>query len=138
MSNNYKYIILLMLLFNMYLIVIIKLKSFGPCFVLKQPLGITGVLELRNRDSVAMSIESQFEKKPYLDFQLSSGQVLLPLQLDKDKKEVNVLRVPIIFTPRETIKYDETIILDINNLHKIEVKITGEGYFNKYTIFDNK
>jgi len=55
--------------------------------------------------------------------------VLLPLQIDKDKKEINVLRVPIIFTPRETIKYDETIVLDINNLHKIEIKLVGEGYY---------
>lgn len=117
------------ILFFEYKIFKFFLKSFGPCFVLKQPLGITAVLELRNRDSVAMSIESQFEKKPYLDFQLSSGQVLLPLQIDKDKKEINVLRVPIIFTPRETIKYDETIVLDINNLHKIEIKLVGEGYY---------
>lgn len=41
-----------------------------------------------------------------------------------------MLRVPIIFTPRETIKYEESIILDINNLHKIEIKIIGEGLFN--------
>jgi len=35
--------------------------------------------------------------------------------------------VPILFTPRECIKYNETIVLDINNLHKIEIKVKGEG-----------
>jgi hydrocephalus-inducing protein len=81
--------------------------DFGPCFVLKQPLSTTVYLEMRNRDNSAMSIESSFDKKPHLDFQLANGQVLLPIQLDKDKKETNVLRVPIVFTPREAIKYEE-------------------------------
>lgn len=35
--------------------------------------------------------------------------------------------MPIVFTPRETKFYKETIKLDINNLHKIDVMITGEG-----------
>jgi hydrocephalus-inducing protein len=62
--------------------------DFGPCFVLKQPLPITKVLELRNRDQSAMAIEYIFEKKPHFDVQLASGQVLLPLTLEtlKDKK----------------------------------------------------
>jgi hydrocephalus-inducing protein len=41
--------------------------DFGPCFVLKQPLPITKVLELRNRDTSAMAIETNFEKKPHFD-----------------------------------------------------------------------
>lgn len=71
-----------------------------------------------------MSIETLFEKKNYLDFKLASGQVLLPLQIDpKDKSELNILKVPILFTPRETKFYKETIKLDINNLHKIDINI---------------
>lgn len=31
--------------------------DFGPCFVLKQPLPVTTYLEIRNRESTAMSIE---------------------------------------------------------------------------------
>ena len=42
---------------------------------------------MKNRDNTAMSIETLFEKKNYLDFKLASGQVLLPLQIDKDKSE---------------------------------------------------
>lgn len=88
--------------------------DFGPCYVMKSPLPITALLEMRNRDNTAMSVESLFEKKPFLDVQLASGQVILPLQIEstKDKrglietKEFNVLKVPIVFTPRETIKYD--------------------------------
>lgn len=49
--------------------------NFGPCFVLKQPLSVSTVLEIRNRDNAAMSIETLYERKPYLDFQLASGQV---------------------------------------------------------------
>jgi hydrocephalus-inducing protein len=42
-------------------------------------------------------------------------------------RELNVLKIPITFTPRECTKYDESVIVDINGLHKIEVKIIGEG-----------
>jgi len=37
------------------------------------------------------------------------------------------LKIPIVFTPRECRKYEETITFDLNGLHKIDVKITGEG-----------
>lgn len=37
------------------------------------------------------------------------------------------LEVPIIFTPREIKKYQETISFDFNNLYKLDVVITGEG-----------
>ena len=35
--------------------------------------------------------------------------------------------MPIIFTPRDYIKYSETITLNINNLHTIDIQIKGEG-----------
>ena len=34
---------------------------------------------MMNRDNSAMSIETLFQKNPYLDFKLDSGQVLLPI-----------------------------------------------------------
>ena len=37
------------------------------------------------------------------------------------------MKIPIIFIPRESRKYDETITFDINGLHKIDIKISGEG-----------
>ena len=37
------------------------------------------------------------------------------------------MKVPIVFTPRDIMKYEETIQLDINNLHKMELKVMGEG-----------
>ena len=102
--------------------------NFGPCFVLKQPLPIMKELEMKNRDNAAMSIETFFEKKTYLDFQLASGQVLLPLQYEKNtQKELNILKIPVVFTPREFMNYEEIISLDINNLFKIDLKIQGEG-----------
>ena len=35
--------------------------------------------------------------------------------------------MPIVFTPRDYIKYSETITLNINNLHTIDIQISGEG-----------
>jgi hydrocephalus-inducing protein len=52
--------------------------DFGPCFVMRQPMPKTVMLEITNMDNSAISIETNFEKKPYLDVQLSPGQVLMP------------------------------------------------------------
>ena len=41
--------------------------DFGPSFCLRQPMPKTFILELVNADDSAISIESTFEKKPYLD-----------------------------------------------------------------------
>lgn len=41
---------------------------------------------------------------------------------DQDK-----LNIPILFTPREIKKYEETVTLDFNNLYKVDVLIKGEG-----------
>ena len=65
--------------------------DFGPSFVMRQPMKKVAVLEMRNHDEEAISIESIFEKTPYLDVQLPPGQVLLP---------THSIEVPIIFTPR--------------------------------------
>ena len=97
--------------------------DFGPCYVLKQPLAKTAMLEIRNLDTSAMSIETLFDKTNYLDVQLAPGQVILP----STKPNENILKVPIIFNPRELTKYQETVEFDINGLHKIGVKLRGEG-----------
>ena len=80
------------------------------------------ILEITNMDNSAISVETNFERKPYLDVQLSPGQVLLPFSQNNEK-----LEVPIIFTPTEIKKYSETITFDFNNLYKIDVVLTGEG-----------
>lgn len=38
-----------------------------------------------------------------------------------------MLKVPIVFTPRDCIKYNETVSFDINGLNRIDVEIKGEG-----------
>lgn len=48
--------------------------------------------------------------------------MLLPFDQNKD-----ILKVPFVFTPRDIEKYEETVLLDINGLHTMEVKIKGEG-----------
>jgi len=85
-----------------------------------KPMPITKNLEITNMDSSAISIETDFEKKNYLDVQVVPGQVLMP---DKSEK----LEIPIYFTPREIKKYHETVKLDFNGLYFIDINITGEG-----------
>jgi hypothetical protein len=82
-----------------------------------------------------MSIESLFKKTDYIDVKIPSGQVVLPLEIAevknkkgvKDRVEKNLLKIPIVFTPREYMRYDEDLIFDINGLNKIIVKVKGEG-----------
>lgn len=97
--------------------------NFGPQFFLKRPLPVKTFLEIRNRDKTAMSLECNYEKTAHLDVQLANGQVLLPMAGKND----NTLKVPIVFTPRDIEHYEDTIQLDVNGLHSIEVKIKGEG-----------
>lgn len=47
--------------------------DFGPCFVMNQPMPKTAILEMKNFDNTAISIETLFERNPYLDVQLSPG-----------------------------------------------------------------
>eukprot|EP01022_Parablepharisma_sp_SALTPOND_P020800 TRINITY_DN386_c0_g1_i3.p1 TRINITY_DN386_c0_g1~~TRINITY_DN386_c0_g1_i3.p1 ORF type:complete len:4093 (+),score=589.86 TRINITY_DN386_c0_g1_i3:873-13151(+) len=97
--------------------------DFGKCFVMRQPLSKTKVLEMKNNENTALSVDLMFEKKPHLDVQLNPGQVLLPhTEAGKEK-----IAVPIIFTPRDIAKYEETIMFDFNGIHKASVVITGEG-----------
>jgi hypothetical protein len=82
-----------------------------------------------------MSIESLFKKTDYIDVKIPSGQVVLPLEIAevknkkgvKERVEKNLLKIPIVFTPREYMRYEEDLIFDINGLNKIIVKVKGEG-----------
>lgn len=42
-----------------------------------------------------------------------------------ERVEKNMLKVPIVFTPRDLKKYNEDIVFDINGLNKMIVKIKG-------------
>lgn len=65
-------------------------------------------------------MESNFEKKVYLDFPVVPGQVLMP---GEEKIEI-----PITFTPRELREYHEVIKLNFNNgLYFIDVVVQGHG-----------
>jgi len=102
----------------------VKLNShtfdFGQCFVTAQLAPIKKMLEITNLDAQAISLETEFEKKTYLDFPVIPGQVLMP---GEDEK----VKIPIIFTPREIRKYSETIKLDFNGLYFVDLAITGQG-----------
>ncbi len=60
---------------------------------MSQPVPIKKMLTITNTDNQAISVESSFEKKVYLDFPVVPGQVLMP---GEEKIEI-----PITFTPRE-------------------------------------
>jgi len=92
--------------------------DFGNCFVTAQPTPIKKMLEITNQDIAAISLETNFQKKPTLDFPLIPGQVLMP---------ESKLEVPILFTPREIKKYSEVITLDFNGLFTIDINVTGSG-----------
>ena len=78
------------------------------------------MLEITNQDSQAISLESDFEKKTYLDFPVIPGCVLMP-------GDENKMSIPIVFTPREIRKYEETIKLDFNGLYFVDLLIKGQG-----------
>ena len=90
--------------------------DFGQCFVTSQPTPIKKMLTITNIDNQAISVESDFEKKIYLDFPVVPGQVLMP---GEEKIEI-----PITFTPRELKQYHEVIKLNFNNgLYFIDVVV---------------
>ena len=60
--------------------------NYGPIFVIKNPLKKILNLEVINFEEKAMTIETLFVKKPYLDVQLSPGEVLLPNKPKNDPK----------------------------------------------------
>lgn len=105
----------------------VKLSSttvdFGPCFVSRQPVALKRMLVVNNIDSSAISIETDFEKKPHLDVLLTPGQVLMP----DSNGEADKLQIPILFTPREIKGYSEVVTFDFNNLYKVDVLVKGEG-----------
>lgn len=78
------------------------------------------MLTITNIDNQAISVESNFEKKVYLDFPVVPGQVLMP---GEEKIEI-----PITFTPRELKQYHEIIKLNFNNgLYFIDIVVQGQG-----------
>jgi hydrocephalus-inducing protein len=97
--------------------------DFGPCFVSRQPVAIKKLLTVSNVDSSAISVETDWVKKPHLDVLLTPGQVLMPEGSD----DVEKLQIPILFTPRDIKAYHEKFTLDFNNLYKVDVVVKGEG-----------
>ena len=81
-----------------------------------QPVPQKKTLTITNVDNQAISVESDFEKKVYLDFPVVPGQVLMP---GEEKIEI-----PITFAPRELRSYHEHIRLNFNNgLYYVDVTV---------------
>lgn len=80
-------------------------------------------MSVSNIDSSAISVETDWVKKPHLDVLLTPGQVLMP----ESAEAVEKLQIPIMFTPRDIKSYYEKFTLDFNNLYKVDVIVKGEG-----------
>ena len=61
-----------------------------------------------------------------MDVQMVPGKVLMPIDASEPEDE-SKLEIPILFTPRELKKYEETVVFDFNNLYTVQVNIKGEG-----------
>jgi hypothetical protein len=73
------------------------------------------MLTITNIDVQAISVESDFEKKIYLDFPVVPGQVMMAGES---------IEIPITFTPRELRTYNEVVKLNFNNgLYFIDVVV---------------
>ena len=146
--------------------------DFGPIFVMKNSIKRVLNLEIINHESKTMNIETTFIKTPFLEVQMSPGEILLPNKTKKAisqrkklkfrsnkkrgnskrksklklpqirtisnrnlinknktpvKNQLEIKRIPIVFSPRDVKKYKEKITFIINNNHEIHVEIRGEG-----------
>ena len=96
--------------------------NFGPCYVMRQPVPNTQIITVKNMDKEALTIESDYKNKQYLEVFLSTGQVILPYQTQSD-----ILEIPIQFIPRDYVKYKDIIKFKFNNIYDVDVEVTGEG-----------
>ena len=62
-------------------------------------------------DKEALAIESDYKNKQYLEVFLSTGQVILPYQTQR-----NILEIPIQFVPRDYVKYKDIIKFKFYNI----------------------
>lgn len=108
--------------------------DFGLLYIQRPPQPITQIITIKNLDKEALTIETNFENKnkSHLDVQLSTGQVILPFT-----SKLDILEIPIVFTPREVCKYKEVVNFKFNGIYDQEVEITGEGIPLKLEIEEN-
>jgi hydrocephalus-inducing protein len=104
--------------------------DFGDCIVLPPSMGVpavavTRLIRITNRESDRdVSLQCTFERRPHLDVGLDAA-VLRP---------GDTIDVPVIFTPRATANYVETVPFEVNSLHTVNVNVTGEGVFCSFEL----
>ena len=99
--------------------------DFGPCFVYEDGMKIEeATLVIVNNDERDVSIDLDFEKKDYLDVNIST------LCLSPGERQ----EIAITFQPQSAAYYKDTLHFEINGLFKIPVIITGEGVEMKLEI----
>ena len=78
---------------------------------MRQPVPNTQIITVKNMDKEALAIESDYKNKQYLEVFLSTGQVILPYQTQR-----NILEIPIQFVPRDYVKYKDIIKFKFYNI----------------------
>ena len=93
--------------------------DFGPCFLQRSDMpGETTTLTITNNDKKAVNVNSLFTNKQqhlavqFEDTLLQPGQDCV---------------ASVEFKPRETLKYDEEIVFELNGLSRKSIHILGEG-----------
>jgi hypothetical protein len=66
--------------------------DFGPMFVMKNSIKKTLFLEIVNYEAKTMNIETSFVKTPFLDVQMSPGEILLPNPPTKKTSKNKILK----------------------------------------------
>jgi len=105
--------------------------DFGPCFIAKDGATMAGeplaasedqryeMVELvaTNRDDSDCLISTTFTREPWLDVQLNAAMI----------EAGSSLRIPIIFSPRETCDYMQRLEFLVNDYTRMYVDIRGRG-----------
>lgn len=102
--------------------------DFGPIFVMKNSIKRVIELEIVNYESKTMNIETTFTKTPYLDVQISPGEILLPNKSEKTLRKSKKTRFK--SKPRASNKAKESQmrlprIRTISNKHLGPGKLKG-------------
>ena len=94
--------------------------DFGPCFLQRSDMpGETTTLTITNNDKKAVNVNSLFTNKQQQHLAVQFEDTLLQPGQD--------CVASVEFKPRETLKYDEEIVFELNGLSRKSIHILGEG-----------
>ncbi|XP_047385193.1 hydrocephalus-inducing protein homolog isoform X1 [Sciurus carolinensis] len=101
--------------------------NFGTCFIYQAGMPpYKQTLVVTNKEETSVSIDCLYTNTPHLEVNFRVDVM----------KPGNILEIPIIFYPRESISYREHIPFEINGLSQQIVEIKGKGTEMKLSVLD--